>query len=60
MSATIFEGITHLRFCTHCHQIFIVGKWQKINKKIEMELRKNYGLWEATMVLCEGCEVKND
>ena len=55
MTAQIIDGITKYEFCVACHKVFIVGKWQKITKKIDMELRKNFGKWEAKMTYCESC-----
>ena len=56
MSATILDGKTNIQFCVTCHRIHIVGKWQKITKKIDGELRKNFGKWEATLTTCDSCK----
>ena len=57
---TIVNGITRPKFCTKCHKIHIVGKWQKITKKIDLELRKHFGEWEGDLVICENCQPKKE
>lgn len=55
LSARILKGKTHLEFCVVCHKVHVVGKWQKITKKIEEELRKNFGKWQAELIVCPDC-----
>jgi hypothetical protein len=60
MMAMVIDGKTILRFCTKCHKIHIVGKWQKITKKIDGELKKNFGKWDAELCVCEDCVLKEE
>ena len=54
--ATIVKGVTRISFCTECHKIHIVGKWQNITKKIDFDLRKHSGEWKEDMVICQDCQ----
>lgn len=60
MTAVIIDGKTRLQFCLTCHRVHIVGKWQKITKKIDSELRKNFGKWEADLVVCSDCSLLDE
>lgn len=47
--------MVRLKFCVVCHKIKKIGKWTAIDDKIEKELRRKFGKWEADMVQCEVC-----
>jgi hypothetical protein len=48
-----------IQFCANCHKVKKIGKWVAIDDKMEKHLRTNYGKWEASIVVCPDCSLKD-